>query len=58
MNFNDAAIVSAKGSDYRIHFWYMNRNDAVNTMKNFTSNEKCGLLLFLIIYYYIEKLVI
>ena len=33
MNFNDAAIVSAEGSDYRIHFWYMNRNDAVNTMK-------------------------
>ena len=49
MNFNDAAIVSEKGSDYRIHFWYMNRNDAVKTMKNFNSNEKCGLLLFLII---------
>ena len=23
MNFNDVAIVSVKGSDYRIHFWYM-----------------------------------
>ena len=23
MNFNDVAIVSVKGNDYRIHFWYM-----------------------------------
>ena len=23
MNFNDVAIVSVKGSHYRIHFWYM-----------------------------------
>ena len=49
MNFNDATIVSAEGSDYRIQFWYMNRDDARNTMKNFNSDEKCGLLLFLII---------
>ena len=26
MNFDDVAIVSIKGSDYRIHFWYMNKN--------------------------------
>ena len=49
MNFNDATIASAEGSDYRIQFWYMNRDDARNTMKNFNSDEKCGLLLFLII---------
>ena len=24
--FNDVAIVSVKGSDYRIHFWYMNKD--------------------------------
>ena len=30
MNFNDAAIVSIKGSDYRIHFWYMSKNDAIS----------------------------
>ena len=34
MNFNDVAIVSIKGSDYRIHFWYMSENDAINIMKN------------------------
>ena len=29
MNFNDVPIVSVKGSDYRIHFWYMSKNDAI-----------------------------
>ena len=33
MNFNDVTIVSIKGNDYRIHFWYMNRDDAINMMK-------------------------
>ena len=28
MNFSDAAIVSIKGNDYRIHFWYMRKDDA------------------------------
>ena len=30
MNFNDVAIVSIKVSDYRIHFWYMSKNDGKN----------------------------
>ena len=34
MNFNDVAIVSVKGSDYRIHFWYMRNDNAINIMKN------------------------
>ena len=25
MNFNDVAILSIKGNDYRIHFWYMSK---------------------------------
>ena len=33
MNFNDVAIFSVKGSDYRIHFWYMSKDDAINIMK-------------------------
>ena len=41
-NFN--AIVSVKGSDYRIHFWYMSKNNAINIMKNSNLNEKSGLL--------------
>ena len=40
MNFNDAAIVSVKGSDYRIHFWYMSTDDASSMMKNSNLNEK------------------
>ena len=33
MNFNDVAIVSIKGSYYRIHFWYRSKDDAINIMK-------------------------
>ena len=44
INFNDVAIVSVKGSDYRIHFSYMSKDDAINIMKNFCLNEKSGLL--------------
>ena len=34
MNFNDVAIVSVKQSDYRIHFWCMSKDDAINIMNN------------------------
>ena len=51
MNFNDVAIVSVKQSDYRIHFWYMSKDDAISIMNNFNLNEKSGLLY--IFYYYI-----
>ena len=40
MNFDDVAIVSVKGSDYRIHFWFLSKDDA----KNSDLNEKGGLL--------------
>ena len=29
LNFNDVAIVSMKGSDYRIRFWYMSKDDGM-----------------------------
>ena len=45
MNFNDV-IVSVKGSDNKIHFWYMRKHDAINMMKNSDLNEKSGLLCF------------
>ena len=35
MSFNDVDIVSVKGSDYRIHFWYMSKNDAISIMHNY-----------------------
>ena len=44
MNFNDVAIVSIKGSDYRIHFWYMSRDEAISLLHNSNLNEKTGLL--------------
>ena len=40
MNFNDVPTVSVKGNDYRIQFSYMNKDDAINTMKNSDLNEK------------------
>ena len=39
INFN-VAIVSIKGNDYRIHFWYTSKDDAINIMKNSSLNEK------------------
>ena len=33
MNFS-VAIVSVKGSDYKIHFWYTSKTDQINIMKN------------------------
>ena len=44
MKFNDLAIVSIKESDYRIHFWYMRKNDAINLIKNSNLNENSGSL--------------
>ena len=29
MNFNDVAIVYIKGSDYRFHFCYTSKDDAI-----------------------------
>ena len=46
LNFNNFAIVSVKGSDFKIHFWYMSRNDAINIMNNSNLNDKSGVLYF------------
>ena len=34
MNFNDDVILSLKGNDYRIHFCYMSKDEAINLLKN------------------------
>ena len=44
MNFNEAAIVSIKGNDYRIYFWYMSKNDAIVLMTNSNFEDKNGTL--------------
>ena len=30
MSFNNVAIVYVKGTAYRIHFWYMSKDDTIN----------------------------
>ena len=44
MSFNDVTIVSIKGNDYRIHFWYMSKNDAIVLMTNSYLKDKNGIL--------------
>ena len=42
MKFNDAAFVSIKENDCRIHFSYMSKDDAISIMNNFNLNEDAG----------------
>ena len=44
MNFNGVAIVSIKGNDSRIHFWYMSKDDAIVLMTNSNLKDKNGIL--------------
>ena len=44
MNFDDVAIVSIKENDYRIHFFYMRKDDAISIMNNSSLHEKAGSL--------------
>ena len=39
VSFN-VAIVYVKGSGYRIHFWYMSEDDAINIMNNSSLIDK------------------
>ena len=40
MSFNDVAIVSVRRYDYGIHFWYMNKDKAIDLSRNADSTEK------------------
>ena len=44
MSFNNVAIVYVKGNDYRIHFWYMSKDDAINMMNGSILGDKRGVL--------------
>ena len=44
MNFKNVAIMSIKWNDYRIHFWYMSKDEAISIMHNSRLNKKTGLL--------------
>ena len=39
INFNNVSTVSVKGSDYRIHLWYMSKDVAIKIMNNSNLNE-------------------
>ena len=44
LNFNNNAIVYFKASVYRIHFWYMSKDYAINIMNNSNLIDKMGFL--------------
>ena len=44
MSFNNVAIVYVKRNDYRIHFWYMSKDDAIEIMNGSNLVDKRGVL--------------
>ena len=44
MSFNNVAIVYVKGNAYRIHFWYMSKDDAIDIMNGSNLVDKKGVL--------------
>ena len=44
MSFNNAAIVYVKESAYRINFWYMSKDDAINIMNGSNLVDRMGVL--------------
>ena len=42
MSFNNVAIVYVKGSAYRIHLWYMSKDDAINIINGSNLTDKSG----------------
>ena len=50
MSFNNIAIVYLKGNAYRIHFWYMSKDDAINIMNGSILLDKKGFIKFFLLY--------
>ena len=44
LTFNNIAIVFVKGNAYKIHFWFMSKNKALNLLRNTDLTEKSGTL--------------
>ena len=44
MSFNNVAIVYVKESAYRIHFWYMSKDYAINIMNCSNLANESGVL--------------
>ena len=50
MSFDDVAIIYVKGSTYKIHFWYMSKDDTISIMNSSNLVDKKGVLYFFTIY--------
>ena len=44
MSFNNVAIAYVKENAYRIHFWYMSKDDTINIMNGSNLADKRGVL--------------
>ena len=44
MSFINVPIAYVKGSAYRIHFWYMSKDDEINTMNGSNFVDKSDVL--------------
>ena len=44
MDFNNIAIVYIKENAYRIHFWHMSKDNAINIMNGSILHDKRGIL--------------
>ena len=42
MSFNDAAMASVKGNDYKVQFWYMSKLESINVLRNADLTKKSG----------------
>ena len=51
ISFNDVAVVYVNGNAYRIHFWHMNKDDAITIMNNSNLIDKIGVLEFFLLIY-------
>ena len=44
LSFDNVAIVYVKENAYRIHFWYISKDDAINVINGFNLVDKRGVL--------------
>ena len=44
VSFNNVTIVYVKGTAYRIQFWYMSKDDAINIMNKSSLIDELGVL--------------
>ena len=58
INFNDVVIIYVNESAYRIHFWYISKNDAINIMNNSNLINKMGDLFFFVLFCFFVVVVV